>query len=125
MEQVSADLLLAAIGGLGDAAGRQVWQELCHMVRGAIPHRRSSEPGGDADELSVLEQQPADRDAAVRLAGMLAARAAADEDFRRELTVWAARTRQLYAPRDKVHNEISGGTFHQPVLQVGVINQVD
>jgi hypothetical protein len=129
MEPVSADLLLAAASGLGDAAGRRLWQELCHLVRGSIRHSGSpvgpAEQAGAAEQMSALEQHPGDRDLAARLAQQLTARTAADADFRRELTAWVAGARQFYAPRGRVHNEISGGTFHQPVLQVGIINQVD
>ncbi|MGW1887875.1 hypothetical protein [Streptomyces sp. NPDC001970] len=68
-------------------------------------------------ELAELERAPADRACAQVLSTALAVRAAVDADFRADLERWHEQARLVRTGDGEVHSEISGGTFHGPVLQ--------
>ncbi|MFJ9420272.1 hypothetical protein ACIRPT_39895 [Streptomyces sp. NPDC101227] len=122
MDPISAGLLAALAGGVGGELGRQVWAGLGALVR--RPFQRV-EGGGQLPamspgetELARLEEQPDDPMRAQALSAALTMRAAADTDFRVQLQQWLAQaTALVHNVGGETRNEISGGTFHGPVLQ--------
>ncbi|MER6470377.1 hypothetical protein [Streptomyces collinus] len=123
MDPISAGLLAALAGGVGGELGRQVWAGLGVLVR--RPFQRDDDGGqlpaaaclGEA-ELVRLEEQPADLARAQALSSALAVRAAVDMDFHARLQQWLTQATALVHSRNgETRNEISGGTFHGPVLQ--------
>ncbi|WP_030345355.1 hypothetical protein [Streptomyces sp. NRRL S-1022] len=122
MDAISAGLLAALAGGAGGELGRQVWAGLGVLVR--RPFQRDEDGGqltatrpGEA-ELTRLEERPDDPMLAQALSAALAMRAAADMDFHAGLQQWLTRATELvHRVGGETRNEISGGTFHGPVLQ--------
>lgn len=121
MDPITAAALTALAGGLGGEAARQAWQGLTALVRRPFRHAESGAPAGGSGvssgerELASLEDDPADPARAQALATALGVRAALDEDFRQLLEDW---WRQAQADSvGEVHNQITGGTQHGPVLQ--------
>ncbi|MDF3143964.1 MULTISPECIES: hypothetical protein [unclassified Streptomyces] len=120
MDPVSVGLLAALAGGAGGELGRQAWAGLTALVR--RPFRRDAGEeapavsSGDA-ELARLEQDPADQQQAQALSTALAVRAALDTDFRTGLEAWQEQAKLVSTGDGTVHNTISGGTQHGPVLQ--------
>ncbi|WP_338930473.1 hypothetical protein WEB32_00960 [Streptomyces netropsis] len=122
MDPISAGLLEALAGGVGGELGRQVWARLSMLVR--RPFQRDEDGGalpatcpGEA-ELARLEEQPADPMRAQALSAALAMRAAMDSDFHARLQQWLTQATALVHSGDgTTSSEISGGTFHGPVLQ--------
>nr|WP_093746318.1 hypothetical protein [Streptomyces sp. PAN_FS17] len=122
MDPISAGLLTALVGGVGGELGRQVWAGLGALVR--RPFQRDEgggqlppTPPGEA-ELARLEEQPDDPARAQALSTALAMRAAADRDFHAGLQQWLTQaTALVHSGGGETRNEISGGTFHGPVLQ--------
>ncbi|MEH0417624.1 hypothetical protein [Streptomyces sp. B21-083] len=126
MDPISVTLLAALAGGLGGEAGRQAWQGLTALVRRPfhrggtdgdptviIPAVSSGEP-----ELTALVQAPNDTARAQALSTALAVRAVLDGEFARHLEEWSRHARQTGERDGVVHNEISGGTYHNsPVIQ--------
>ncbi|MFC8428077.1 hypothetical protein [Streptomyces sp. NPDC057253] len=121
MDPVSVGLLVALAGGAGGELGREVWAGLSALVR--RPFRRGDvDPpaiGTGESELTRLAQDPSDESAAQTLSTTLSVRAALDPDFRTALTAWHGQARQVRIEDHTVHNTISGGTQHGPVLQGG------
>jgi hypothetical protein len=119
LDPISVSLLLAVAMGAGESVGSQVWDGLRAIVR--RPFRRRGEAGHDersgSADLAVLARVPDDAEAAAGLSAALAARAAEDASFRAALEEWLERARGVYSESGMTHNEISGGTFHQPVIQ--------
>ncbi|MGA5703688.1 hypothetical protein [Peterkaempfera bronchialis] len=122
MEPISLVLLAALAGGAGGEAGRQAWASLSALVR--RPFRSGGtdtgqEPPGRTGlpELLAVEEQPHDSQRASALSTALAVRAALDPGFRAELEEWHRRARAGVESSGSVHNRISGGTQHGPVLQ--------
>ncbi|WP_328721996.1 hypothetical protein OHT52_22545 [Streptomyces sp. NBC_00247] len=123
MDPITAAVLTALAGGVGGDLGRQAWQGLTALVR--RPFRRGSAddvraeppPGISSGELEIteLENDPADPLRAQALATALGVRAALDEEFRAALEEWWQAARS--GAGDGVHNTISGGTQHGPVIQ--------
>ena len=126
MDPISAELLMAVAGGVGGAAGQQAWNALGALVK--RPFRRDPGHGGETPTtgLAALKRDPGDVNAAIRLAALLAARAEADAMFRTDLEAWAATVREIYPATGDgdVHNAISGGVFHQPVIQARDIGKL-
>jgi hypothetical protein len=126
MDPVSAGLLVALAGGAGGELGRQVWAGLGALVRRPFRHPEAGDDGGEAsvlpaggsgeEELTALAQAPADEERAAALSAVLARRAAGDTQFAAELERWRQQAAQVPLGGG-VHNHISGGTFHAPVLQ--------
>jgi hypothetical protein len=122
MDPISAALLAALAGGVGGELGRQVWAGLGTLVR--KPFQRDEDGGqlpatrpGEA-ELTRLEEQPDDPMRAQALSTALAMRAAEDSDFRTGLQQWLTQaTALVHSGGGETRNEISGGAFHDPVLQ--------
>ncbi|WRZ91239.1 hypothetical protein OHB54_20475 [Streptomyces sp. NBC_01007] len=122
MDPISAGLLTALASGAGGELGRQVWAGLGALVR--RPFQRDEDgqqlPAtrpGEA-ELAQLEERPDDPTRAQALSAALAMRAAADRDFHAGLQQWLTQATALVHSGDgETRNEISGGTFHGPVLQ--------
>ncbi|MFG3291584.1 hypothetical protein ACGF3G_22590 [Streptomyces sp. NPDC048179] len=122
MDPISAGLLTALAGGAGGELGRQVWAGLGALVR--RPFQRDADGGqrpatrpGEA-ELARLEERPADPMRAQALSAALTMRSAADMDFHARLQQWLTQATALVHSVDgETCNEISGGTFHGPVLQ--------
>jgi hypothetical protein len=120
VDPVSVGLLAALAGGAGGEIGRQAWAGLTALVR--RPFRRDAGEeapavsSGEA-ELARLEQDPADQQQAQALSTALAARAALDADFRTGLEAWQEQAKLMNTGDGTVHNTISGGTQHGPVLQ--------
>ncbi|MFF7358584.1 hypothetical protein ACFZA1_39090 [Streptomyces filipinensis] len=120
MDPVSVGLLVALAGGAGGELGRQAWAGLTALVR--RPFRRDAGEeapavsSGEA-ELARLEQDPTDQQQAQALSTALAVRAALDPDFRTGLQAWQEQANLVSTGDGTVHNTISGGTQHGPVLQ--------
>lgn len=120
MDPVSVGLLLALAGGAGGELGRQAWAGLTALVR--RPFRRDAGEeapvvsSGEA-ELARLEQDPADQRQAQALSTALAVRAALDRDFRTGFEAWQEQAKLVSTGDSTVHNNISGGSQHGPVLQ--------
>ncbi|MFJ9659408.1 hypothetical protein ACIRPR_15780 [Streptomyces griseoflavus] len=120
MDPVSVGLLAALAGGAGGEVGRQTWAGLSALVR--RPFRRDageeapSVSSGEA-ELRRLEEDPTDQQQAQALSTALAVRAALDTDFRTGLAAWQEQAELVSTGDGTVHNTISGGTQHGPVLQ--------
>lgn len=119
MDPVSVQLLLALAAGAAGAAGRQTWTGLTELVR--RPFRRQGQPeaaqvaSGEA-ELARLEESPGDPERAHALSTALAVRAALEPGFREALAAWHEEAKAAVDARDAVHNVISGGVQHGPVL---------
>ncbi|OIJ68858.1 hypothetical protein [Streptomyces mangrovisoli] len=121
MDPVSVGLLAALAGGAGGEMGRQVWAKLSTLVR--LPFRRAKDnsharsiSSGEI-ELAALTQAPADPARAQALSTALAVRAALDPDFHTGLQQWHEQAKLVRTGDGEVHNTISGGTQHGPVLQ--------
>ncbi|MFE1774251.1 hypothetical protein [Streptomyces sp. NPDC059008] len=122
MDPISTGLLEALAGGVGGELGRQMWARLGVLVR--RPFQRDKDggqlpatPPGEA-ELAQLEERPTDPMRAQALGAALAMRAAADVDFDARLQQWLTQaTAVVHSVDGATRNEISGGTFHGPVLQ--------
>ena len=120
MDPVSVGLLLSVAGGVGGAVGTQAWQGLVALVKRPFAHSSELEvtAASGLDELDALQREPGDREAAARLASVLRARAEVDGGFRTAMQAWLAQAHAAFpASTGDVHNEISGGTQHGPVLQ--------
>ncbi|MFF7364848.1 hypothetical protein [Streptomyces sp. NPDC008125] len=123
MDQITVAALTALAGGVGGDAGRQAWQALTALVRrpfrrGSADDTRAEVPPGISSgepEIAELESDPADPLRAQALATALGVRAALDEEFRASLEEWWQAARS--GAGDEVHNSISGGTQHGPVIQ--------
>ncbi|MGI5401781.1 hypothetical protein ACQEVG_20515 [Streptomyces sp. CA-135486] len=114
MDPVSVALLGALAGGFGGEAGKRAWNSLTTLVRRPFANRSvsSGEP-----ELTALAQAPGEVERAHALSTVLAVRSALDPDFGSALSSWAEQARLVQTGEGDVHNEISGGTQHAPVLQ--------
>ncbi|MEW2131899.1 hypothetical protein [Streptomyces sp. NPDC005435] len=127
MDPVSVALLVSLAGGAGGELGKQAWAGLSALVR--RPFRRGGADGdGDAGapdpalptgeaELARLDRNPDDQNAAHALSTALAVRSALDTEFRAALTTWQEQANQVRVEGDSIHNSISGGVQHAPVLQ--------
>lgn len=123
VDPVSVGLLVALAGGAGGELGHQVWAALGALVRRPLRHLGGGgdapevpEMGSGAAEVAALEQAPADEQRGAALSAVLARRAAEDADFAAALDGWRQQADRVPFVSE-VHNRISGGTFHQPVLQ--------
>ncbi|MFE9636993.1 hypothetical protein [Streptomyces sp. NPDC006463] len=123
MDPISVAVLVALAGGAGGEVGKQAWAGLSALVRRPFRHGQGESPeapvvGSGEAELARLEQAPDDPTRAQALSDTLAARAAADPDFSAGLQRWWHEQVTLVRTGDgNVDNEISGGTFHAPVIQ--------
>jgi hypothetical protein len=123
MDPVSVGLLAALAAGAGGEVGREAWAGLTALVRRPFGRRGGDGNGvepavstGEA-ELTRLAQNPADPNSAQALSTALAVRAALDTDFRTALAAWHEQAHPALAEVGSVHNSISGGVQHGPVLQ--------
>ncbi|NBM17977.1 hypothetical protein [Streptomyces sp. GC420] len=121
MDPVSVGLLAALAGGAGGELGRQVWAGLGALVRrpfrrGEVGEQVPAVSSGET-ELARLEEDPADPVRAQELSTALAMRAAVDMDFSAGLQQWLGQAKLVRSGDGETHNEISGGTFHGPVIQ--------
>ncbi|MGW1143908.1 hypothetical protein ACWD6I_02360 [Streptomyces sp. NPDC002454] len=139
MDPISATVLVALATGVGGEAGRQAWLGLGRLVgrRRGEPDP-SAAPAGEegtdrADgtgapvedgselpgrgELVALTDAPDDERRAVELADALTARAEHDAEFRELLAQWWDEAREAAGDGGPVHNSVSGGTQHGPVVQ--------
>ncbi|MEU5342297.1 hypothetical protein AB0H18_15905 [Streptomyces sp. NPDC020766] len=122
MDPVSLGLLAALAGGAGGELGREAWAGLTALVRrpfrrgddstAPVPAVSSGEP-----ELARLAQDPDDQSGAHALSTALAVRAALDSDFHTALVAWLRQAEAVRTEEGAVHNTISGGIQHGPVLQ--------
>lgn len=131
MDPVSVGLLAALAGGAGGELGRQVWAALGVLVRRPFRHPGAADgddpvaaletgsgtgvESGQA-ELAALMQAPADEQCAAALSMALARRAALDAGFATALDEWRQQAVHVQSG-GTVKNQVSGGTFHGPVLQ--------
>ncbi|NED78328.1 hypothetical protein G3I51_39645 [Streptomyces sp. SID9944] len=117
MEPISMALLVALAGGAGGEAGQRAWDALSTLVR--RPFRRGEDTpavsSGEA-ELAALARAPGP-ERANALRDALAARAVLDARFGADLRQWHEQTGALRTGDGEVHNTISGGTFHGPLVQ--------
>lgn len=121
MDQIAPELLMALAGGTAGAAGQQIWASLRDLVR-----RRPAgqDPSGE-EELNGLGTAADDTERARDLAVVLARRADQDPAFAQALEAWRRRAEAWDGARTgagDVHNQVSGGTFHGPVVQARDIN---
>ncbi|MFF9819734.1 hypothetical protein [Streptomyces sp. NPDC014006] len=120
MDPVSVGLLAALAGGAGGELGQQAWAGLTALVRRPFRRNAGEEApvvsSGEA-ELARLAQDPADQQYAQALSTALAVRAALDTAFRNGLAAWQEQAKLVSTGDSTVHNTISGGTQHGPVLQ--------
>ncbi len=122
MDAVTIGTVLAAVsGGAGAALGGQAWDGVAALAR--RPFRRAQHGGSTAAagsdgtaELAALQSEPGDERRASALAGVLVARAAADQEFAQALGAWWEKARHVAVSGD-VTNTITGGTQHGPVIQ--------
>ncbi|NEE12084.1 hypothetical protein G3M58_37215 [Streptomyces sp. SID7499] len=121
MEPISVGLLAALAGGVGGEAGRQAWAGLSALVRRPFQRGRgiaqAAVVGSGEAELTALGQEPTDAVHAQALSAALALRAAADAEFHAALQQWHTQAQLARTGEGDVHNTISGGTQHGPVLQ--------
>lgn len=124
MDPVSVGLLAALAGGVGGELGRQSWASLSALVRRPFNRSGRGDDEGVAPavstgegELAALEESPGDAARAHALSTALAVRSAVDPGFGTALHGWAEQARLVRTGDGEVHNEISGGTQHGPVLQ--------
>lgn len=121
MDPVSVGLLAALAGGAGGEVGRQVWAGLSALVRRLFRRdqdaAQSPAVSSGEVELAALGQAPADPARAQALSTALAVRAAVDADFHTCLQQWHEQAKLVHTGDGEVHNTISGGTQHGPVLQ--------
>jgi hypothetical protein len=121
MDPITAAALAALAGGVGGEAGRHAWQGLTALVR--RPFRRGGSEDAAEDpavssgelELASLADAPDDPARAQALATALGVRAALDSEFKVLLQEWWQNAQA--EPVSEVHNSITGGTQHGPVLQ--------
>lgn len=125
MDTVSAALLLAVAGGAGGAVGEQTWRALVALVHRPA-HDTPSQPDGRQPDagalLDRLGRHPDEVGTAEELAAALTARAGGDPAFHADLEAWSAEAHHLHHPAHRpgvVHNTVTGGTFHGPVVQAG------
>lgn len=126
MDPVSAEALAALAGGAGGEMGRQALTTLANLLRRTrrTSVQRTDATGSGEEELHCLSQTPDDQDAARALSGILAERSVADPAFRAALEDWQRQNHHLTAEHNTVHNTVSGGTFHGPVLQAGDLSGI-
>jgi hypothetical protein len=134
MDPISVALLLAVAGGMGTGAGEEVWRGLNELVHKPFRHRAVVESvptqliETGVVEVARLERDHASRDAARRLAQVIAARAERDSEFSAGLQVWLDAARSTYPGNEGgVHNEmdIRNSTLHQPVIQSGSVGEIN
>lgn len=125
MDPIAPELLMALAGGTAGAAGQQIWASLRDLVR-----RRPSagEPRGEG-ELTSLADAADSPTRARELADVLALRARQDPAFAQALDTWRREAEALdgtaigtQTGAGDVRNEVSGGTFQEPVVQARDIN---
>lgn len=119
MDGVSAALILAVAGGAGGAVGDQAWRGLVALVH--RPARGTTAPQSGDAQLDRLRQTPGDEESAAELAQVLTERASVDQSFQSALGTWRCSAEELYPTHrvGTIHNSVSGGTFHGPVIQTG------
>ena len=122
MEPISLALLAALAGGAGGEAGRQAWSTLTALVRRpfrSVGAADEEAPGSSSGlpELQAAERAPEDTDRISALNTVLAVRAALDPEFRAGLQEWQQQAKATVQGSSEVHNHISGGTQHGPVIQ--------
>ncbi|MFC4518251.1 hypothetical protein [Streptomyces ehimensis] len=114
-------LLAALAKGAGGEIGRQAWAGLRALVRHPFRGDQDTKDvpavGSGEAELVELERTPSDPVRAKALSAVLAARAAADADFRAGLERWSEQVRLVRTGDGDVTNTISGGTFYAPAVQ--------
>jgi hypothetical protein len=122
MDPISVALLAALAGGAGGELGRQTWVGLTTLVR--RPFTRGQEESVQAPvvssgetELVRLQGAPGDVARAQALSTALAVRAAVDAEFSSGLQQWHEQAKLVRTGDGDVHNTISGGSQHGPVLQ--------
>lgn len=122
MDPVSVALLAALAAGAGGELGRQAWVGLTTLVRRPFTRgqgesaQASAVSSGEA-ELVRLQEAPGDTARAQALSTALAVRAAVDAEFSSGLRQWHEQAKLVRTGDGDVHNTISGGTQHGPVLQ--------
>ncbi|WSW77076.1 hypothetical protein OG390_31790 [Streptomyces sp. NBC_00996] len=122
MDPISVALLAALAGGAGGELGRQAWAGLTTLVR--RPFTRGQDESAQAPavssgetELVRLQEDPGDSARAQALSTALSVRAAVDAEFTADLRQWHEQAKLVRTGDGDVHNTISGGTQHGPVLQ--------
>lgn len=113
-------LLAALAGGAGGELGRQAWAGLTTLVRRPLTRGRgASEPAVTSGETELvrLQEMPGDVTRAQSLSIALAVRAAVDPEFSVGLREWLQQANLVRTGDGDVHNTISGGTQHGPVVQ--------
>lgn len=122
MDPISVALLAALAGGAGGELGRQAWTGLTTLVR--RPFTRGQDESVQAPavssgqtELVRLQETPGDVARAQALSTALAVRAVVDSEFSSGLQQWHEQAKLVRTGDGDVHNTISGGTQHGPVLQ--------
>ena len=123
--EIAPELLMALASGTLGAAGQQIWESLRRLVG----RRPAGEAPSAEAELTALDESADDTERARELANVLALRAAQDPAFAQALDIWrgeaeTARDRAAARPTGSgdTHNEITGGDFKGPVIQVRDIN---
>jgi hypothetical protein len=126
MDPIAASALISLASSAARVVGRDVWAGLTALVR-----RFTATDGAAGDDVSGTGELPTgsgeaevarlsvaadDEEAAAALAEILAARAAANPEFGRELAAWWSGARQLVVTGGDVHNSVTG-TVSGPVIQ--------
>jgi hypothetical protein len=122
VDPISVALLAALAGGAGGEMGRQAWAGLSSLVRRPFLRAQGDSSGAPAvssgaAELARLEEDPDDPERAHALSTALAVRAVLDADFHTGLRQWHEQAKLVRTGEGEVHNTISGGVQHGPVLQ--------
>jgi hypothetical protein len=122
MDPISVALLAALAGGAGGELGRQAWVGLTTLVRRPFTrgHGESAQApavSSGETELVRLHEAPGDAARAQALSTALAVRAAVDAEFCSGLHQWHEQAKLVRTGDGDVHNTVSGGTQHGPVLQ--------
>ncbi|MFJ7305188.1 hypothetical protein [Streptomyces sp. NPDC099088] len=122
MEPISVALLAALAGGAGGELGQQIWTGLATLVkrpfrRGQVESRQVPMLSSGEAELVELQQAPWDATRAQALTSALAVRASVDAEFSAGLQQWSEQANLVKTGDGDVHNTISGGSQHGPVLQ--------
>ncbi|MFF3584932.1 hypothetical protein [Streptomyces mirabilis] len=110
--------------GLLGQRGQEAWQSLRALAL-RHPDEGESEPSAAVDELTALAEDPGSAERAHELVAALQLRSAHDPAFARALESWRHEAEAVARTRSgDVHNEISGGTVHGPVVQGRDFNNI-
>ncbi|MEU4039771.1 hypothetical protein [Streptomyces collinus] len=127
-EVIGSEFLGGLAATFGEEWGRRLAERLGGMLRRAAGRANGQDPEAETDlaetgedQLETLTQDPGNVRAAEELNARLIQRCVLDAEFAAELRAWHTEAKRLVA--HNVHNTISGGTFHAPVVQGHAVTQ--